>query len=171
MVEKEIIDLEMRKYKLERLKMIVAITAVLSIALVLAYAIYENRDLEQKKLDLARDQFEVQAAQTNRSLQLQATNEIIKAIEIAMNSPLTADLLGSQKESDNVAKDLLVELIKRFNVNLNCAPLWLCDKNKVNSTTSNSSTCDCQKYQNTPKNIQYTGNNNRENISYPYARL
>jgi hypothetical protein len=118
-----------------------------------------------------RYQFEVQAAQTNNSLQLQTYNETIKLFEILANSRLletaATNLLGAPQEVGNQAKDLAVELIRRFNVNLNCAPLWLCyNKDKTNVNASNSSTCDCKKYQNTPTNIPNTGNNNRENLDF-----
>ena len=71
----------------------------------------------------------------------------------------------------NSAKDPAMKLIDRFNVNLDCTPLGLCDNKDKESAKigPNSSTCDCQKCQTTPTNILNTGNNNKENIRYPYA--
>jgi hypothetical protein len=153
--------LEMRKNDLEKFKIVMALIALGLIVAVIGFAIYENYNLEQKKLDLMRHQFDVQAAQTNRSLQLQVANETMKAFEILMNSPLV-DLLGAPKGAGNAAKDLALEIIRRFNVNVDCAQLWLCD-NKDNTSPKpapNSSTNECQ----CPK----IGNNNRENISFVY---
>jgi len=163
---------EKRAYILAGSKIIAAfLIVVFLIGAVFVIAIPKHYDLEQKKLDLMRHQFDVQAAQTNRSLQLQAANETMKAFEIAMKSPLV-DLLRSPTEAGNAAKELALKLIDRVNVNLDCTPLWLCDNDNKDQesakTAPNSSKNECQ-CQNTPTNIPNTGNNNKENIRYPYA--
>jgi hypothetical protein len=163
-------ELEMRKTELEmrkeNFKIMAALIAFGLVVAVIGFAIYENYNLEQKKLDLMRHQFDVQADQTNRSLQLQVANETMKAFEILMNSPLV-DLLGAPKGAGNAAKDLALEIIRRFNVNVDCAQLWLCD-NKDNTSPKpapNSSMNECQ-CQNMPTNIPEIANNNRENLNF-----
>lgn len=94
----------------------------------------KHYELEQEKLKLERYQFDVQADQANKALKLQAANETIKALEIVMNSRLaetTADLLGAPKKAGNVAANLAVELIKRFNFNVDLSA-------QLDSSTSES---------------------------------
>lgn len=155
---------------LEVLVVMCLIVFVLSLTFIVNVAINTHYELEQKKLDLARYQFDVQAAQTNRSQQLQAANETMMLLEELMNSRLletATNLLGAPNEVGNSAKDLAMRLIDRFNVNLECTPLWLCDNKDGGSAkpTSNLSTNECQ-CQNMPTNIPVIGNNNRENLNF-----
>lgn len=157
-----------KKNRTTRLLITYFISGVLIVAF---FAIYENHDIEQNKLAFARYQFNVQAAQINRSLELQESSEKIRLFEILMNSRLidtvTTELIDVPNEVSDSAKDLALELIKRFNVNIDCTPLWLCDnKDKENAkTTKNSSTSECQ-CQNRPSDTPNMGNNNRENIDF-----
>jgi hypothetical protein len=142
------------------------LTAFILIVAIFGFAIPKHYDLEQKKLDLMQHQFDVQADQTNRSLQLQEASETIKTIETIMNSPIV-DLLGTPKEISNDAKDLVLEIIKRFNFNVNLNKQL--GDNKAKTSTETIQISPTKEPQNTSKVIPLRGNNNRENISFVYS--
>jgi hypothetical protein len=142
------------------------LTAFVLIVAIFGIAIPKHYDLEQKKLDLMKHQFDVQADQTNRSLQLQEASETIKTLETIMNSPLV-DLLGTPKETSNDAKDLVLEIIKRFNFNVNLNKQL--GDNKAKASTETIHISPTKEPQNTSKVIPSIWNNNRENISFVYS--
>lgn len=125
-------------YYIQRYKYLILFTCVLALIIPAGFiannAVTKHYELEQEKLKLARYQFDVQADQANKALKLQAANETIKALEIVMNSRLvetTVDLLGAPKKAGNAAANLAVELIKRFNVNVDLSA-------QLDSSTSES---------------------------------
>jgi len=106
-------------------RFIIIITAFLvlfSLIYLSLHTIDKHYELEQKKLDLMRYQFDLQIDQENHKLELQAAQERVKAFGILMNSSLVttaANLLGTPNSAGNKAADLVEELIKRLNIDVN----------------------------------------------------